>query len=77
MSKSLSNQLPESIELIKYIQGTGNLSKHLCEVFKYAILATASGTEDLPVNVCGSLNFVSELAERIGKLEIELKQIGQ
>ncbi len=27
MSKSLGNQLPESIELINYIQGTGNLIK--------------------------------------------------
>lgn len=69
MKNSINTQSPESIELLNYIEGTGNLSKHLREVFEYAILATSMGTEDLPAETCGSLSFVSELSKLIEKLE--------
>lgn len=69
MKNSINTQSPESIELLNYIEGTGNLSKHLREVFEYAILATSMGTEGLPAETCGSLSFVSELSKLIEKLE--------
>ena len=70
MNKPLNTSSPESVELLNYIEGTGNLSKHLREVFEYASIATASGTEALPVETCGSLSFLSELAKLIEKIEL-------